>query len=154
MMTPEQDNFEQLSEALPSSFNFYHLGKVELQPDLRNPVYGSFDAAGDLPCGIGFYIQGDLNATLVILLEKNLDLSIYSELGNILASKITNQLYVDRQLQLTISPPQPLSEYQLVNVLKNKLSTIRKIYIHRYENQIVYLETLLVPRRLEGIGNA
>ena len=143
----KQNNIEQLSEALPSSFNFYHLGKVELQPDLQPPTY-------DALYGISFHLRGDLHAILVILLEKNLDLSLYSELGNILASKIANQLFVDRQLQVEISPPQTLSENQLASILQSGSSTTRKTYVHRYENKIFYLETLFVPSPLEGIGNA
>ena len=148
----KHNNIEQLSEALPSSFNFYHLGKVELQPEELQPDLQL--STHDALYGISFHLRGDLHATLVILLGKNLDLALYSELGNILASKIANQLFVDRQLQIEISPPQLLSENQLASILESGSSTTRKTYVHRYENKIFYLETLFVPSPLEGIGNA
>jgi len=147
MITPELKDFEQLSEALPSSFGFYHLGTVELQPDWPHPTQES-------PLGVSFRLQGDLNALFVLLLDENLDLAIYSELGNILASKIANQLFADRQLQITISPPQALSENQLALILENEPATIRKTYVHRFDNKIIYLETLFMSHHLEGIGNA
>jgi hypothetical protein len=154
-MTKKQDNFEQIVESLPYSFNFYHLGKVELQNHLPDHFQDSLsDESKSLASGIGFHLRGDLNATLAILFDRDLDLSIYSEVGNILASKIANQLFLDRQLQVEISPPQLLSEIQLETILMSGPSTIRKAYVHQYDDKMVYLQTLLVPSHLEGIGNA
>src|SRR4051812_2282889 len=108
--------FEQLSQALPRSFNFYHLGKVELQAEIVQPHSTPEEGI----TGFGFQFKGDLNASLILLVEDGLDLSIYAEVGNILASKVANHLFENYQLQVAITPPHKLSRDHLFNFLKNQ----------------------------------
>jgi hypothetical protein len=143
--------FFELSQALPSSFNFYHLGTIELQ---SSPPQTSSILEDQAVIGLAFKLNGDLNASFILLVEPDLDLSIYSEVGNILASKLVNQLYSSHNLQVGITPPYQLSYKQIIKIMGEGSPFTRQTYFHVYENQIIQLETLLVPHNIEGAGNA
>ncbi len=157
MISPEQYSFDQLFEALPSSFNFYHLGKVELLSESdfpASPHLPPSPLSDETSHGLSFHLRGDLNATFIVLFRKDLDLSIYSELGNILASKIANQLLVEKNLQIAISPPHALSNQEMERLFEIESFPVRRTYVHQYENRFIYLETLFMSSLAEEIGNA
>src|SRR4051794_39611054 len=98
-MDAREESLLQVANALPDQFEFYHLGQVSQQPS---------HAHLDEVCAIAFYLSGDVEAIMILLFSKQLDSSLYSELGNILASQMATQLSNKSGMDLHISPPQKL----------------------------------------------
>ena len=82
--------------------------------------------------------------------RKELDSSLYSEMGNIIASRIATQLKKNGDFEVMISPPQPVGEDRIQFVLKEGDSSFRRTYAHNYKNTVIPLETLLLPGPLGG----
>lgn len=103
------------SKALPESFQFYHLGEVRPSTGENHQPSPVFDwknsTALEGYTAIGFKVLDEANLWFVVLFEKTLDTDVYSELGNILASRFATRLQRlrDGGDSLTISPPQKLS---------------------------------------------
>src|SRR5687768_3175442 len=102
-----KETLSQIETALPQNFDFYHLGKVILEPvqSFSEDVYA-----------IAYGLAGDLRAAIVILFDKGLDVSTYSEMGNIIVSQLSTQLSKNEGLDLIVSPPQNLSPTQLKSI--------------------------------------
>lgn len=146
-MDSQRLNLEQLASALPTQFDFYHLGKVEQQP-LSNSNF--FRDA----CAVGFRLLGDLNGLMIVLFEKDLDHSTYTEFGNLLASRLATQLQTENGLDVMISPPQSLEHGLVQKLLEKNSSIIRRTYAHFYKNSVISVETLVLSAPSEGIGYA
>src|SRR4051812_34966083 len=97
-MDSREQSLVQIFDALPEQFDFYHLGRVELHPDLRCPPDQNNSS-------VVFRIYGDLSVWIVLFFDKDLDFSTYAELGNVLASKIITQLNTLSGIDLMVSPP-------------------------------------------------
>jgi hypothetical protein len=133
-------------EAMPSQFNFYHLGQVQLS---ENEI-----GFQDLQVrGVGFQVFGDVSVFLMILFASDLDFSIYAELGNVIASQLASQLSRMKNIEVMISSPQDLSNLMLKR-LRNIEPIFRMSYGHCYNNQVIPVEAWIVPSMSEGIGNA
>jgi hypothetical protein len=139
----------QLVNALPLQFDFYHLGKVEQQTfpfELKNMN------------GVAFRIYGDLNALMIVLFDKDLDHTVYSELGNLLASSLVTRIHQEKGIDLMISPPQAIQHGLLEQVLQQMISNaqpiIRRTYTHVFKNSIIPVETLVLSVPSEESGYA
>lgn len=167
-------------KAFPEEFDFYHLGQVKLKsaverPNVRNipisPInlgtvaakaVGIFEyTSSDKLSSIGYTFNGDINCALIVSFDRNLDLSTYMELGNVLASRIATQL-CESGLDVMISAPNILTEKQLRSLIgggannngteaetNEKMSTrvdiIQKTYLHEMVNcGSVEIKTLLI----------
>lgn len=137
----ENDNLINVVNALPSHFEFYHLGKVTQQ---------SSPCEFQDKCSVLFRIYGDIQAWIILVFESDLDFSVYSELGNLLVSQIANQLSSRNGLDVMITPPQLLREDQAIKITENSPQLIRKNYAHFYKNSTIPIETLIVPTPIEG----
>ncbi len=147
---PERNGtLEILATALPEQFEFYHLGPVHLSPSPKTEDYEWSERHA-----IGIAFAGDMKALLVLLLEKHLDPSIYSELGNIIASQLSNRLYSEKGLEVLISPPVEISTQRLNQILNKESKMIRKTYVHSYKNLLIPIETLILPDIAEEMGYA
>ncbi|HAR43866.1 MAG TPA: hypothetical protein DCS07_14730 [Bdellovibrionales bacterium] len=156
-----QDAISQLISALPRNFDFYDLGNVELSP---TPETGGTETA-ETPefsklledhHAIAFSFRGELKALMVVTFDKGLDLSTYSELGNILASRLAMRLYDDSGVDVLLSPPQTLSATQ-IEILPRLGSLIaQRTYRHFDRGQIVTINTFLLANAAstEEHGNA
>lgn len=140
-----KENLSHLVNALPNRFDFYHLGEVSLQP-----------TDSDLPNSqaVAFHLTGDLQAIMIVLFDKNLDISTYSELGNILASKVATYFNHSTGLDLQISSPQLLTDVQTEHLVQNNQTIVRRTYTHIYDGKVIPLETLLLSAPVGGIGHA
>jgi hypothetical protein len=151
-MDSQERIIQQLGSALPNHFDFYHLGKVELQSD-------HFESLQDNRA-VAFRIYGDvggvedMTALMIIFFDPALDISTYSEFGNILGSKLVSQLNSDQNLDLMVSPPVVLNASQLGKIDLNTAPAVRKTYIHIYNNTVIPVETWILPIALEGFGYA
>lgn len=142
-MTREEE-LSHLANALPSHFQFYHLGEVEM-----TPLLNSFADT----TSIAYRLSGEITALLVLSFAKELDMSIYSEVGNIIASRLVTQLS-EEGIDVTISSPKHLDPKQIKLLLGNKESIIRRTYAHLLKNSVIPLEATIFAASQEGIGYA
>jgi len=138
----------EILKALPKHFDFYHLGEIQLTPDSPLPSTPLKDQKADHYIenkqAIGYRIFGDRKVLFVLLIPEGLDLSTYSEFGNLLVSKITNQIQQESMLDLYISPPFSIHISRLTQILHTN-QAIKKTYLHSYGNSVIPIETLILP---------
>ncbi len=89
----------EFDKILPQSFNFYSLGQVVLQQSAGK----STDQTGKTQ--ILYTIEGDTKLFVTLLLDPTLDLSIYSEVGNIIAARMASALEQNSKTDWMITPP-------------------------------------------------
>jgi hypothetical protein len=131
-----------LTQSLPENFSFYHLGQIALR-DSSRPSQVLFDPNDDR-AALAYHFRGDIQATVVFLLEPGLDVSMYSEAGNIIASKLATVLADKHGVDVVISSPVRLERAQL-NLLASATNEIaEKTYVHSHAGKDVLLETLLL----------
>lgn len=140
----------ELLNALPQDFDFYHLGKVKKQTESQEVKNINLEGVDS----VAFKLSGDINSFLIFLFPKDADLSLYSELGNIVVSQIANQLSKDKNLDVVISPPIPLNEAQLLAATNQNNSVICKTYTLFSGNDVIPIETLILASPPEGFGYA
>ncbi len=97
------DNVARIANALPKNFDFYHLGVVRMQSGTQDDLWSHGARA------IGFSLEGDLRAALMIRVEFAEDLSVYAEMGNIIASQLATALSKEKGVDVLISPPRMMS---------------------------------------------
>jgi len=153
MIIEEQNGImTNLKEALPKEFSFYHLGSVEMRSQREFTETNAELILEDLNA-VAFSFQGDFRGVLIILVEKGLDVSIYSELGNILASRLATELTHDGY-DVMITPPRLLQAPQLERLIQTPQKKIHGKYQHLYQNTTVPVETVLIPFPDEQVGYA
>lgn len=140
-MKSQDQNLFQFSDALPQEFDFYHLGKVTQKPSTED--FKEYSA-------VAFQFYGEWNAILVLLFSKDLDLDLYAEMGNILASRIALQLNQEKGLDLMISPPQVIQEKTLERMIQSANLVLHHSYAHLYQNSVIPVKTLLFSTQAEG----
>lgn len=145
-MDSETELQQIIVRALPLRFAFYNMGEVELQQE-TTPIDEDVSA-------ISYRMYGDVKSLLIVLFPKGLDLSLYAELGNVIASKIATQLSSDTSLDVMVSPPQILNEVQTQKLRLSQEHMIRRNYAHLYSNSLVQVETLILFGALEETGYA
>lgn len=145
----------QMDRAFPRNFDFYHLGKVELlrtehsaDLPLQSP---DFVAPGK---AIAFSLYGDFRAVLVLWFPSELDQDIYTELGNLLASKVASQLSKDNQLELMISPPNPLTDSQWEQLSRKSPILMKGYYAHHTDRRTLLVEAWILAPSTEEIRYA
>lgn len=117
-----------LSESFPERIPFYHLGEVALSDTREREAAPLSDP--DLRC-VGFQLQGDISGLVAILFDAGLDLSTYTELGNLLASRIATELSQRVGVDVLISPPRSLSLDRLTRILEStEQPQFRRMYFH------------------------
>lgn len=148
-MTFSDINFSEWSAVLPQHFQFYHLGEVSskaLFNKTENPLKDAL--------AVGYQIKGDIQAVVLVIFDRGLDLSVYSELGNVLASQIANQLHSQKGFDVLISPPQILSESLFENIQRSQKPLLKRTYAHVYHNFVIPIETWILKALPEGVGHA
>ena len=105
---------------------------------------------------IVFSLRGELKALLIVCFEKDLDVSTYSELGNIIASRLALRLSEEAGIEVLISPPQPLSKAHLEMLPKLGSLVTQRMYRHFYKGQVAAIQTFLLANAAsaEEHGNA
>ncbi len=105
----------------PGGFDFYHLGQVEALNST------SIDFEGKQ--AVAFQLYGDQEGLFVLLFAEGLDTSLYSELGNVLASRMSRMLSESSDTDLMISPPRLLNPLQvkksLAPIIQNQSGNFR-----------------------------
>lgn len=140
---------EQLSQALPEEFEFYHLGKVLAQTAELHDFPNLEDTLA-----MGYAFNGDTNGILIAIFDRGLDSSTYSEMGNILASQFATRLSKNNELDVMIGPPKELSENTLGHLSRSASSTLARTYHHLYNGKIIPVQVLVLPLGEQGGGRA
>lgn len=140
-----------LVELLPQKFSFYDQGEVILQNSLDSSLERSKPAGLQNRRGVGFriyHLDNAPSAILIFLFDAAADESMYTEMGNILASKLCQSLTEKDKAEMMISPPIQLQSHQLLRLASQHTGT-RRIYSHTYlQNGIeksTDVETWTVP---------
>ncbi len=128
------------ARAFPEQIQLYHLGPVTIEKNASAVAPSELSATDYFPLCFSFH--GDQRGLLLLLLDRNLDLSLYSELGNLLASAIATELSNQNGIDVMISPPYSLNESRLRELLAaNDSKLIRRTYLH----QSVRVEAFILP---------
>ncbi len=147
-MSLEKDHLDQLIKALPGEFKFYNLGEVKMEQSDSNIHF-------DPECiSIAYRIYGDFSALIILRFEKDLDQSLYSEMGNIIVSQLATRLNTDQGAVLMISAPKILSESQFKKLGVEDNTNFRRTYSHFFRDSVIPIETLILSAPLEGSGYA
>jgi hypothetical protein len=134
-------NQEVLESSLPNQFPFYHLGTIEQN---REP---QAQADWDDLLVIAYSLKGDLDAVFLIGIEKGLDASVYSEAGNIMASRLVTALDREAGLDVVLSPPQILSDELFTKLSAQWRTLLDRDYLHLHEKNAVWVHSRIVTNR-------
>jgi hypothetical protein len=133
-----------LTQALPQGFDFYHLGRIDLEPGDAISSESAKRALASDHFGIGYRFEGEARGGLILLVGEGLDPSVYSEAGNIIASRIASSLSGEGRLEVAVSPPLLLTRLQLTRLLASEDAVVR-LYVHRQEHRAIPLQAVLLP---------
>ena len=134
--------------SFPEGFAFYHLGKVEKIGHSETSESAFLNRVG-----VSFNLYGEETSLIVLLFDKTLDVSTYTEMGNVLASRIASRLGNDSGLETMISPPRFLSSEQLQSQVSPVLSALENSgiriqvqdYAHNHGENSISLQLLIIP---------
>lgn len=135
-----------LTQSLPENISFYHLGEIALRDSVK-PQKTALNSSDDR-AALAYTLRGDIQAAVVLLIEPGLDLSMYSEAGNIIASRLATELADKHGIDVVLSPPTRLERSQLQLLASTTPEIAEKTYVHTYAGKDVLLETLLLKWRL------
>ncbi len=130
-----------LTHSLPENFSFYHLGEIALS-DSKKTRSALLDES-DNRAALAYTLRGDIQAAIVFLIEPGLDLSMYSEAGNIIASRLATQLAEKHGIDVVLSSPVRLERAQLALLVSATREITNKTYVHSHAGKEVLLEALL-----------
>jgi len=134
---------DQLSIGLPRSFDFYHLGQVrEINnnvPDLKNKTGVAFNV---------YSTDDNSQACVIAIFDSRLDVSMYTEMGNIMASHATGNIK-----PAMMTPPRILNELRLRSILENRSELNYRSFVHDYQNQAVPVHIAIVPFQLPEVAD-
>jgi len=151
-------NFEKSAmEALPTGFNFYHLGKVELTGDSEIEI-------PDTSIGVAFSIYPNEDTTppektfrtlILTVFDSGLVTDIYMEIGNIIASRFANHLGHASLQDVLITPPLVLKAQAVQRLLQVKKQMIsKKRYQHIYDGKLIPINVYVMRVEEEEKGHA
>jgi hypothetical protein len=142
---------QKIAQLLPESFGFYDLGLVQAQNINDKPVV-PLDL--EKSRGVAFrvyHLDEGPSALLIFVFEDGLDPSMYTEMGNTLASKLCKNLSEQEKLEMMISPPIQLKSAPLKRLigLGSRFGGARRGYTHSYVlngvQQSIPVETWTLP---------
>ena len=145
-----------LHEALPEKIPFYHLGMIEASES--RTAEGIGETLSPDRSALAYALQGDLQALLLLTMESGLDLSVYAEAGNLLASQVATRLSQQNGLDVMISPPRQLDADQLATLARRLDDSearilLEKIYIHLHGEHAVSLRLLFITNDTQNGTN-
>jgi hypothetical protein len=148
LIVAENEIFSHLIDALPVSFDFYGMGQVQSVQTESEEFF--LDATG-----IAYRFSGDCNAWMILVFESTLDASLYSEVGNILASKTATSLEKTEGIGVMTSPPIFLNEAQLSSLRRRSQGLIvEKTYRHFAKEGTIPIQLLIFSTFIEETGHA
>lgn len=148
----EEIKISQWAEALPESFPFYHMGNVEVSRQSQV----SIEISPEDHVVLGFRLLGDMRGILFVIFDRGLDLSMYTEMGNILASRFATRLSEKEDVDVMISAPAEINEEEFHRSITVSQATrlIHRTYVHDHNQISIPVQMLVLPMPSEGAGNA
>ncbi|MBY0470108.1 chemotaxis protein CheC [bacterium] len=137
-------DLQALEQSLPSEFEFFHLGKVSRDRSATFPQIQFIDKAV-----VGFTLQGDFRGALLVVFDQGLDVSMYSEMGNIIASQLVTNLS-KQGLDVVISPPKTVGSDQALKLVEQASrlpggnGIAQQRFLHFNNLYLVNVETLIL----------
>ncbi len=133
---------------LPKNFEFYSLGRISLQepPPNQNLINEA--------TGIFFTLEGSLKVFVTLLIAEGFDLSLYAEVGNIIAAKLAYQLEQKQGHEWMISHPRILSKRDIDQVASAAGPRVVRQYHHSKDGHPIPFKILLSLAGRRDIGNA
>ena len=110
-LNPNLNPMRNLSHYLPQSLEFYDASTIRQSPSeliLGHPL----EIDSDLQ-GVGFELFGERPAWILFLIPEGADLSEYTELGNLISSRLALDYSEAEDVPSLISPPRALSARDL-----------------------------------------
>ena len=141
------------NQHFPDSFDFYHLGLVEKR---HSPSDGRLDQALGPESRIGFAyeVKGESRTWIVVLFDPEMDPSVCSEMGNVLASRFADRMSASEGGRVWISPPRSLSGPRLTAVMKDLLRRGTKTtYLHQAPKGWAEVEAWVLTAPWEGAAD-
>lgn len=139
MMPELRSDPQRIESALPSGFDFYDYGSV--YAEAKNiPQAGPESAEGKI--GVAFSTQGDQRAVLVVMFDEGLDASMYTEIGNVIASRFADGL-ARVGSDVFLSPPQALGAAEIHRRLSGAQPSLARQYYHSHSGTIVPIEVFV-----------
>jgi hypothetical protein len=107
MSSPWKDAFE---SSLPKQFDFYHMGKVERLGRSLRPEFWNLQDCAVLQFKV-YSMSESLVGYLYVFIHAGLDSSVYTELGNVIASQTSKALSEDKRFgeEFFITPPRTVT---------------------------------------------
>ena len=134
----------ELDQALPKDFAFYEMGEILAQAETPQGTLAP-EALSDC-AAVSIRFDGDISGTLILLFDRGLDLDVYSEVANVLASRFATSLA--SELDVMITPPSVLSETQIQRLpqLAAVPTAIARAYRHVLsDGRSLPLQFLVIP---------
>lgn len=133
---------EMVDQALPKSFEFYKEGHVALDPSNTTSL-GMPENLEELQC-LAYSIQGDLMGVALVLVDRDLDVSMYAEMGNIIVCRMISN--IGKDLDVIIGSPKELSESSIRKLCRQSNPVLRK-YCHYHDDLVIPVQTVIMAER-------
>jgi hypothetical protein len=122
-------------------FDFYDQGRVQpAEARSRNPESKDFSVGRKLIAVDLFEIDGMSRAVMILAYDQDLDASIYSEIANILASRLAGQVF-DRESFVTPPKEIPVQSYERLKKMGFPFNHFE--YHHIHQNHLNKLDSLV-----------
>jgi hypothetical protein len=138
---------------LPDELPFYHLGEIRRADDAAagEGVAGAAEADFAQLRGVGFRLAGELNGVFIIAFDRDLDASTYTEMGNVLASRLATEMSRRAGRPVRLSPPHALEGAPLRELLTGPAGESFR-FIHHWRGTAIPVRARFAP--VEESGNA
>ncbi len=150
---------EDFHHFVPERFFFFDAGEVTLTDSYQ--VIAALDHWLDRwihPVGIAFRLVSMDHShrfLLIVVLESDLSLPMYSEIGNVIASQVVTALSHQHEITLELSPPRQLTRHQLYRLQVLNPQMIQFNYQHQvHPNKMVPFTILLAAQKAPSPGHA
>lgn len=132
-----------LSQLLPEKIDFYHMGEVRLEPPRAQLALSAQDLDLRNRTAISFTLRGELQAAVVLLVRNDLDISMYSELGNIITSQLVTRLSDEKEIDDVLSAPRIIEAEKLEFLTLLSSAAICRKYVHFFQGQTTSIDLII-----------
>jgi CheY-specific phosphatase CheX len=135
--------FDTLMQALPEPFSFYGLGEVA-------PSMAPIEIDEEAEAAV-FSLSGEIRGMIAVLFDRDLDTSMYTEMANVLASRVATKLSKDDGLTAIISPPRMMKAPDVLDLVEGHPAVFRA-YTHLYQQQMIPVQLVILPYLGPSLG--
>ena len=139
----------ELEKALPRHFHFYSFGEIQLNGEKTESVLEDHGLEEIYSIAFQIYLE-DEKLLMLMLFNKGLDESTYTEIGNIISGQTASNL----SNEAMVSPPFRLSGSRLKTLLQHYEPDSTQNYVHYYQNNIIPIQLLVWEKAFTVSGDA